>query len=889
MRRTPITADSRLDVFVAVVVFLVLFSSTLLLCDVAKPTPASGDDWVARVDRIIAVPIRLTDVSDLRWYASAAGLVSLLAFFALRKNPKTDAAPEKGKTASPPGSLLLSYGPESLAAITLLWACASAMYNETWALSRGYIFFLAMGLGWMLALAKILQATRSAAALKAAWLIVLLATILSLWHYYALGARFFQLPVGPVTVTASFGAFWATFGIVWLPERWFGGKPAEQPRRTGVLGAIAVVILALWLLYEARRRGAILGLIGASAFIACAVLWIRRPIRHARVLVGCIAAIVVIGVVAFIWQQSVSSKRVSSIPLKVRYTYYEAMARMLPSAPLFGYGPDMFVCEMTTKLAPVRAEMPNILHGGIDVDAHNEWFQAVFELGFPGGLAYTAIPILVMLFCMRRWSVECDPSRRRFLLAGAGALLCLFINELSSVNLRSPTVMAWYWTLLGALTAEVRKSESSPPRIAVSFSGPMSRTCAAFLALGIVWLCSTDIARARAHGVGRATMYSDPETALESLDDAEGRFGTTRWLSIRNYRGTALTNLLADRLKASPAMSQQTGSPSDADEIARKAIGEWTTLYTRCPAYLKTGFQLAQTQDLAGDTAGAIKTLRQYLDEIHPYEKEANLFLIRIGGLTHDEALTRLLRAIKWERWDNEMLKLSHQLLNYELIAAEWPARVEGARADVMRGDEDTWNDRLAIEVLRLEAFRHISIGDLAAAERAQMEAANANKALADRDSRFRRPAPAEADTWYLAARFIFDLSPTNYREAHRRIDQAERFSVRDLVKDHIADPQVGAPHVGGVVVPVDPPSQLRDLWRFAAQLMLAMKADPNQITLRINWSLPPERRSPADIRNELATLAAELVQRFQSVPAEQRPETFDQLQKMALQSRGAP
>ena len=887
MRRPPITAVSRLDVFVAVVVFLVLFSSTLLLCDVAKPTPASGDDWVALIDRIIAVPIRLTDVSDLRWYASAVGLAILLSVFALRKTPKLDAAPEADVPSSTRGGFIIAYGPELLAAFTLVWACGSALYNQTWELSRGYIFFLTMGIGWMLALVRVLREAPGAAVLKSAWLIVVLACILSIWHLYALGARFFQLPVGPVTVTACYGAFWATFGIVWLSERWFGGEHPEKPGVAGALCAVVAVILALWLLYEARRRGAILGLIGACAFIACAVLWIRRPIRYARTLVAFLAVVAVIGAVAFIWQQSISSKRVASIPLKVRYTYYETMARMLPSAPLFGYGPDMFVCEMTTKLAPVRAEMPHILHGGLDADAHNEWFQAVFELGIPGGLAYTAIPVLVVLLCLRRWSVDSDAARRRLLLAGSGGLLCLFINELSSINLRSPSVTVWYWTLLGVLIAALRRTEPPQSKTQASSRRLPLRIGAVLLTLGILWICYTDIARARAHGMGRATMYSDPASALKQLNDSAGRFGVLRWLSIRNYRGTALTNHLADRLKASSTTTQPSVE-SGVQEIANEAIAEWTALYSRCPAYLKTGFQLAQTQNLAGDTAGAIATLRRYLDDIHPYEKETNLLLIRIGGLTHAEALSRLLCAIKWERWDTEMLQLSQQLLSTDSIAAEWPIRVDGARADVRRGDEDHWKDRRAIEVLRMEAFRLISQGDLAGAEQTQREAASAIKSLADRDSRFRRPAAAEADTWYLTARFIFDLNAANYKEAYRRIEQAERYAVRDLVKDEVEDPPLGAPHVGGVVIPVDPPLQLRDLWRFSAQMMITINAAPDHLSLRIGWSLPTERRSPADIRNELGVIAGELVQRFQTVPIEQRPETFDQLLRLAAGSGGA-
>ena len=884
MRRVADHKPSPSGRFVPAIVLLVLFNSTLLLCDVAKPTASTREqDWASVLDRILAAPIRLTDVSDLRWYACAAGLVCLLFAYALRRGRGEPAA---AKDLRGGWSWAKRFGPEALAGLTIVCAISSAYINDTWELSRGYIFFLCMGLGWMLALARVTSWENIGGIFGYVLGLIVVGSVLSLWHLYAMGPRFFQLPVGPVTVTACFGAFWSVFAAVWLAERWFGGGEGAKPSAASSFAAIIVVVLACWLLYEARRRGAIMGLLASLALIGGVVVWVRRPSRVWRGVVVGFAALALVGAVAFIWQQSESSKRITSIPLKVRYIYYETMVRMLPESPLLGFGPDMFICEMTNKLAPVRSQMPNILHGGVDADGHNEWLQAVFELGIPGGLAYSAIPLLIIAMCLRTWASSQDAARRRVVLALAAAIVCLYVNELSSVNLRGATVIPWYWTMLGVALGVCRSSEADNRESErISAPGALGRGSAAVLGVMIIWLCSADISRAYQHGIGRSTMYTDPQQAVTALDNARGRFGTSRWLSLHNYRGTALTNLWLQMRRGGPTgiATTQAWSLSDGEKaLAAQTEAEWQMLYARAPAYLKTGFQLAQAQHLAGDTARAVATLRQYLDEVYPYEKNANMLLIAIGELSFEEALQRLLCAIKWERWEQDTLTIAQQLMQTPSIAAAWPARVAGAIEDVGRGDEDTWKDRLACEVLRVEAFRRIFTGDLAGAEEMQMRAARAMEKLAELDSRFRRPAAAETDAWYLAARFVFDLSPTNYVEAYRRSQKAEVFAMRDAVKEFVPDPVLGAPHVGGVIIPVNPPETLRDLWRFSAQMLMAMKGDSKQITLRIGWSLPPERQSPSDVMGEVAVLAAEMVKRFEGVPEFQRPESYPRLVELA-------
>lgn len=881
MRRSAAKKSSGPQFIVPATVTFVLFSSTLLLCDVAKPTPSTRQqDWQFLIDRILAVPIRLTDVSDLRWYACAVGLVILLFRIAVSRKSSHVEVQSASPRVVTGWNRISKWMPEFLAGFTITWACMSALVNGTWEQSRGYIFFLAMGLGWMLVLARVTKWVGVSKLLGCLGLLVVTASVLSLIHLYAGGLRFFQLPVGPITATASFGAFWGAFASIWIADRWFSRDQVQSARLLPTLLSIWVAWMSFWLLFEARRRGAIIGVVVSISIVSCAVLWINRPSRTARMIVVAAAALVATGVLGFVWQQSRSAVRETSISLRVRFIYNEAMARMIPDRPLFGYGPDMFICEMTDELAPMRSEMPNRLHGGIDADAHNEWFQAVFELGIPGGLAYAAIPCLIIGFAIREWARSRNGERRRILLAGAAALLCLFINELSSVNLRSSTISPWYWTMLGILLGVQRRGDEGDLPVL-----PTQRIVTRVAALAgcavIIWSCFADIARARAHGMGRSTMYLDPDAAIGHLSNAKGRFGTSRWLSIHDYCGTAMTNLL--QLRRQSATSQPTSVSSSANaELAARAVKEWNVLYTRCPAYLKTGFQLAQAQDMAGDTAGAVATLKQYLSKVYPYDRNANLLLMRIGNLSAQESLHHVLCAIKWERWEADILQIAQQLLAVPEIAANWTARVDVAQKDLANANEEQWHDPLAIEVLRLEAFRLIATQDLVGAEKAQMEAARAIESMASRDSKFRRPSPAEADIFYLAARLVFDVNPRNYMEAYRRIDKAEKFAIRELTKDTLSDPIPGAPYVGGKVLPVDPPPSLRDVWRFSAQMLMAIKADPKQIMYRVAWSLPPERQSAADLQAEMGAIAAELVQRLSVIPEQDRPASYGRLVELA-------
>src|SRR5262249_40750061 len=128
--------------------------------------------------------------------------------------------------------------------------------------------------------------------------------------------------------------------------------------------------------------------------------------------------------------------------------------------PVFGIGPDMTACRVTTALAKQHAEMPHVIHGSFIPTLHNEWLQAIFELGIPGGLAYLAIPLVALISAALAFVRMPPGPGRSALAAGAAALAAIVVIEATSINLRGPIMSPWYWTLLGLTIAVSRRGDS---------------------------------------------------------------------------------------------------------------------------------------------------------------------------------------------------------------------------------------------------------------------------------------------------------------------------------------------------------------------------------------------------------------------------------------------
>ncbi|HKQ49150.1 MAG TPA: O-antigen ligase family protein [Phycisphaerae bacterium] len=877
-------ADRTVLIFSAIVGF-VLFSSTLLLCDVSGVKP--GDQWPWLVDRLLAVPVQLTDLSDLRYYAVPVGLALLLVLLPIRIS-------QHGRVSD--------YWFEMLAAATLLWACTSAWSNGSWEQSRGWLFWLACGLGWAAALGRVGSVSQVKGALAAASIVAIVAAGLSLAHRQALGERFFQLPVGPITLTASLGALWTAMGSVWLvgavttkyreistptPTHRRSSKDPHEIRGTestpfpAILWGTVVSITALFLLLAANRRGAWMGLLAAWAAVSGMVLWERCRTRTQRAILIVAALVALVGAAWYVRGQARSSEVAASLPLRVRSIYWQTMLKMIPDAPVWGAGPDRFVIKATTAQALQRAEEPKILHGTVDFDGHNEWLQAAFELGIPGALMYVALPIGAIVVGSRRWR-QLEASARVMILALLAGLIEICVAEASSINLRSPILPGWYWTILGLTVALGRHAPFEAASTVRGSSQAASRAMGIIAAVAILALVAVDVRAAIHHAQGRAQLLKDDAQAEKELELAVGRFGAGRWLSSRNYLAAARSNQLRAHYETPVAASLPASDRNDISVLGRRAIEAWRELWQACPGYLDTGFRLAEAQMMIGDLAAARATLEIFLRDIHPYDKQGNILFIQIGELDAAGKLECVRRALRADQWEEILLATATESLKSPMVASAWPARVEQALRDVGRPVETDWVDPLAPETLRVEAFRRIGQGDLAGAERVQVAAAEAYDRIARKYAAVRRKWPAEVDAWYLAAQFLFLLDSSRYQEAFERVQRAEFYVIDSIPSSVVPNAAPSAELVGGRIMPMEMPDKLARFWRFSAMMHLIMKKDPGQINLRINWSLPADARTPERTYTEVGRLAVEIVKTYETRPEASRPPSYSELVGLA-------
>ena len=304
-------------------------------------------------------------------------------------------------------------------------------------------------------------------------------------------------------------------------------------------------------------------------------------------------------------------------------------------------------------------------------------------------------------------------------------------------------------------------------------------------------------------------------------------------------------------------------------EIGAKAIATWKEVVRASPGFADSGFRLAEAQTSAGDIDGAIATLDSYLRDVNPYDTQANVLLTSIGKrppMENLQAVCRGLRSGAMSRW--LVRAATHSLGTIESIN-QWPSRVEQARQDVAKPTESSWKDPLAPEVLRLEAVRLATLRKFANAAQVQRTAADAYRQLNTAHSPVARPAQAVADSWFLAAKFLFDSDATQFEAAYKMMIEAEG-SVRLGVVGDIDD--LGRKAELGDVVLASKTEDLCQLMRFSAKMRLMTQRDLRPVLLRIGWSIAGATHSQEELHAELGRIALELAQSFKDLPEAKRP-----------------
>ena len=832
---------------------------------------------------LLLMPIARAQPGELRLLVLPVGLAGLLLLSALfptasratndsRSRPREARAVAKGLPPVTTASFVADYWLELLSAATIAFALASTFANDFWIISRGWILQLAAGCGWAILIARMADRRCVERILLAGSVIAVLAIALSFWHRQTYQVEYFSWPIGPVTLSAGMAAIWAAIALSFAI--------ADYPRHlrariswTRMFWIGAVIISAGAMLVVAARRGAWLAVMGAAGFSAMFVAWRSWPTKRARALVLLTAAAVAALAIGYVVSQSRSVDPRASIPLTYRFIYWKYTIAHLGDAWLLGHGPDSFLCRMSAIIAGQRSRMPHILHGTIDPEAHNEWLQAIFELGLPGGLAYLAITVIALYLATRSWL---RPDRRESAvpvslsivpLALAAGLLAILISEAGSICLRRGGMNVWYWTLIGAVAAWVRAdSGRSFGAIALSpFASKVGRFAAVTAALGLVFVVSNEARRRIAHARGNLHRGHDDLLAAQSLDEAGWRLGAWQALAAR-----------ADLADAQLAAARS--SRFDASQAA----ATWGELHRYCPAYPGAAFRLAQSQQLTGDTAAACETLKQYLSTINAHDMPANALYAASCPLSPNEFLEHVHRALRDGEWMAAVEQKLNSVFNAPDVSATWGNRVLGAIKAVGADSCAEWADSSAPETLRIEAVRIAAMKDFASAARVQAAAVRAYARLEKENSPYRRGAFAEADASLRHANYLFLAEPLETSRALECLREAERLAIGGLPQRSVAGADPRAEWVGGRVVPAEFPPRLRPLWRFGAMLHLAAGSDSRVVQLRVEWSLPDDKKSPQSSLAQMCAIAAELVDIYSPFESARRPATFANLVTLA-------
>ncbi len=737
-------------------------------------------------------------------------------------------------------------------------------------------------MGWAVLLGRVCTLRGIWRSLIAGSIVATLGAALSLIHHQAFGGAFFQLPVGPITLTSSLGALWTSIAVVWLigsvVQRCATLQPAGphiRPSIAGLAFAGIVVLLSLLLLVASGRRGAWMGLLAGGGVAAGMASWARFTSMRSRAVMVATALAGLAATGWFVRSQAQSADVAVSLPLKFRSIYWETMLTMIPRSPIWGCGPDQFVVKTTTALARQRAEQPRVLHGTRDSDGHNEWLQAAFELGIPGGLLYLALPLGALVAGWKRWK-QSEGVQRVMLLALMTGLVVVCVSEASSINLRHPILQGWYWTLLGMMVAlgRGRIEAQGLQSLGWGVKRIVRRAAVVLAAVFIVAVVAIDLRAVMHHAKGRALLNNDDAQAARELELATSRFGTSRWLTTRTDLGTAQANVLRNSRVPAALRTQgnSRGETAKTREWGPKAISTWRQVVRASPGYLDSGFRLAEAQTSAGDTDGAVATLDSYLRDVNPYDTQANVLLVNIADrppVENLEAVCRGLRSGPMSRW---LVSAATRSLGTAEAMSQWPAKVDQVRRDVAQASETDWKNPLAPETLRVEALRFATLGRLAEAAQVQRLAAETYRRLDATRSPVARPMPAVADAWYLAARFLFDSDPTQFETAYKMMLQAEQ-SVRLGVAGDVDD--LGKQAELEDVVLASRTEDLCQLMRFSAKMHLIAQQDLRPVQLRIGWSLAGHAYQQEEIHAELGLIAAELVKTYGEMPEPRRPCEF--------------
>jgi len=157
----------------------------------------------------------------------------------------------------------------------------------------------------------------------------------------------------------------------------------------------------------------------------------------------------------------------SNIKVTPRLFIWKSALRMMRDRPAFGTGLDTF----QISFPPYREALYWILEwNGTPEKAHNFVMQTAATMGFAGLLAFAWMHLAWIAQSLRDWRRQAVESRRLLLLAGFGAWLGFFVQNLFSFTVVGYGSLWWIlWGLLAAMqhtweqeSGSLRQAEAQP-------------------------------------------------------------------------------------------------------------------------------------------------------------------------------------------------------------------------------------------------------------------------------------------------------------------------------------------------------------------------------------------------------------------------------------------
>lgn len=770
---------------------------------------------------------------------------------------------------------------ELAAGAVLAWSVVSAVGNGTFDVSRGWLITFASGAAWAAVLRRCVEPQRVGKLALSALIVSAGVFVLALWYRQRGGLLHPGWPVGALTPLAGLCCLATATGAGWLlglagersrgagamatggkvvPRDSAGGGGAPFTavggwRGTLVLAAVTLVgAVTLWL---TGRRAALLGAGAAMVLVGLAALFSRAGDRRLRWIVAGAGLVAALGGAWWLRGQMLDPRREIGGSIGYRVIYLSESLPLIGESPLLGWGPDGFARVVTPRLALRRAEQPHVYHGNFDPQAHNEWLQAVVELGIPGGLGYGVIPLAVVVAAWRSIRRNGDRAARRPIVLGlAACVVGLAVMECASVTLRGPIVTAWWWSWLGLLMAAMPAAGTD----SVRRTDGRRRWVMGVAGVALMVGAALEARRMSNEAEGRRLMQRGAAlgTAREQLAAARGRWGIEAWLSAEADYGLALLESARAARRLAPA--SQAASPLDARPFD-EACAFWQSLATRFPGMFDHEIRYADALLLAGRRDDARRALEQVLERTNAYDAAANLALAREFDGDAWSRLRRMVRAVREGALSEEMAEVVSAAWRDGAAAAKWSGWVRQAESALSGALTETEAARLAPEVLRIEAHRRRVAGDLGGAIEVQRRAAEQYRRWYEANDPVRRREAAEQEAWFGLAEMLYADEPPNVAAALEAVEWAERFAIlghpHENVRSDAADPEF----LGDEKVPTVTPESLRSMWRLSALLHLAAGRE-RHVLLRVLLSLPPERQTLAEAEAEIGAMRGEIARR---------------------------